>query len=80
MRVLAKDVAEGTIRNTVTQIVIDKTHEAIKEALPDAADEEIGSIMEEAQITDEYLSEKRTPSSMPFTRKIPPSIRWATSQ
>ena len=58
MRVLAKDVAEGTIRNTVTQIVIDKTHEAIKEALPDAADEEIGSIMEEAQITDEYLSEK----------------------
>ena len=30
MRVLAKDVAEGTIRNTVTQIVIDKTHEAIK--------------------------------------------------
>ena len=58
MRALIKDVAEGTIRNTATQIVIDKAQETIKNALPEIADEEISSIMEEAQITDEYLAEK----------------------
>lgn len=58
MRALIKDVAEGTIRNTATQIVIDKAQETIKNALPEIADEEINAIMEEAQITDEYLAEK----------------------
>lgn len=58
MKTVIADVTEGTIRNTASKIVSDKAKETIKDALPDLSDDEVTSIMEEADITDEYLNEK----------------------
>ena len=58
LRVTVQAVAEETLKDTTSQIVTDKTEEIIQDALPEVSDEETKEIMEEAGITDDYLTQK----------------------
>ena len=58
LRVTVQAVAEETLKDTTSQIVTDKTEEIIQDVLPEVSDEETKEIMEEAGITDDYLSQK----------------------
>lgn len=58
LRVTVQAAAEETLKDTTSQIVTDKTEEIIQDVLPEVSDEETKEIMEEAGITDDYLSQK----------------------